>query len=137
MSRNQHVWIKAELLESRPEEILTVELPRLDAQEQHLRQKKRQLQFKQGEIRGALNQRSTKVEEAKKNLKRNTIQSRAAELEATLVGAEAELKAYRKKGEPILQDLEEQIKQVSRALDEVYAQKDLLRDEMKLYVKVI
>lgn len=133
MARNQQVWIKAELLESRPEEIQTVELPRLDAQEQHLRQEKRQLQFKQGEIRRALNQRSDRVEEAKKNLQRFP----TAELEATLAGAEAELKAYRKKGEPILRELDEQIKQVSRAIDEVYVQKDLLRDELKLYVRVI
>src|SRR5690554_2372708 len=137
MARNQQVWIKAELLESRPEEILTVDLPRLDAQEQHLLQEKRQLQFKRGEIRRALNQRSDRVEEAKKNLQRNTIQSRTAELEATLAGAEAELKAYRKKSEPILRELEEQIKQVSRELDEVYAQKDRLRSELKLYVRVV
>lgn len=137
MARNQQVWIKAELLESRPEEILTVELPRLDAQEKHLLQEKRRLQFKQGEIRRALNQRSDRVKEAKKNLQRNTIQSRTAELEATLAGAEAELKAYRKKGEPILRELDEQIKQVSRAIDEVYVQKDLLRDELKRYVRVI
>lgn len=133
MSRNQHVWIKAKLLESRPEEILNIELPRLDAQEQRLLAEKRQLQFKQGDIRGALNQRSTRVEEAKKNLQRFP----TAELEATVAGAEAERKAYRKKGEPILKDLEEQIKQVSRALDEVYAQKERLRDELKRYVKVM
>lgn len=137
MARNQQVWIRAELLESRPEEILTVELPRLDAQEKHLLQEKRQLQFKRGDIWRALNQRSDRVEEAKKNLERNTIQSRTAELEATLAGAEAELKAYRKKSEPLLRELDEQIKQVSGAIDEVYAQKDQLRDELKRYVRVI
>jgi DNA repair ATPase RecN len=137
MARNQQVWIRAELLESRPEEILNVDLPRLDAQEQHLLQEKRQLQFKQGEIRRALNQRSDRVEEAKKNLQRNTIQSQTAELEAALAGAEAELKAYRKKSEPILRELDEQIRQVSRELDEVYAQKDRLRSELKLYVRVV
>lgn len=137
MARNQQVWIKAELLESRPEEILTVELPRLDVQEQNLLQKKRQLQFKRGDIRRALNQRSDRVEEAKKNLQRNTIQSRTAELEATLAGAEAELKAYRKKSEPVLRELEEQIKHVKSAIDEVYAQKDLLRDELKKYVRLV
>ena len=136
MARNQQVWIKAELLESRPEEILTVELPRLDVQEQNLLQKKRQLQFKRGDIWRALNQRSDRVEEAKKNLQRNTIPSQTAELEATLAGAEAELKAYRKKSEPILRELNEQIKQVSGAIDEVYAQKDLLRDELKKYVRL-
>lgn len=133
MSCNQHVWIKAELLESRPEEILTVELPRLDAQEKRLLAEKRHLQFKQGDVRGAINRRSTRVDYAKENLQRNT----TAEQEATLAGAEAELKAYRKKGEPILQELDEQIKQVSRAIDEVYAQKDLLRNELKLYVRVV
>src|SRR5690554_4256900 len=92
MARNQQVWIRAELLESRPEEILNVELPRLDAQEQHLLQKKRQLQFKRGDIWRALNQRSDRVEEAKKNLQSNTIPSHTAELEATLAGPEAELK---------------------------------------------
>jgi DNA repair ATPase RecN len=137
MSRNQHVWIKAELLESRPEEILNVDLPRLDAMEQRLLAEKRGLQFKQGTIRGAINQRSTKVEEAKKNLQRNTIQSRTTELEAALAGAEADLKAYRKKSEPALQDLEEQIHVLSRALDDVYAQKDQLRNELKRYVKVV
>lgn len=137
MARNQQVWIKAELLESRPEEILTVELPRLDVQEKHLLQKKRQLQLKRGEIWRALNQRSDRVEEAKKNLQRNTIQSQTAELEATLAGAEAELKAYRKKSEPILRELEEQIKQVKGAIDEVYVQKDLLRDELKRYVRLV
>ena len=137
MARNQQVWIKAELLESRPEEILNVELPRLDAQEKHLLQEKRQLQFKRGDIWRALNQRSDRVEEAKKNLQRNTIPSFTAELEATLAGAEAELKAYRKKSEPVLRELNEQIKQVSRAIDEVYVQKDLLRDELKRYVRVI
>lgn len=137
MAQTQHVWIKAELLESRPEEILTVELPRLDAQEQHLRQEKRQLQFKQGDVRGALRQRSDRVEEAKKNLQRNTIESRIAELEAAVAGAEAELKAYRRRGEPILLDLEQQIKQVSGALDEVYAQKSQLQNELKLYVRVV
>lgn len=137
MARNQQVWIKAELLESRPEEILNVELPQLDAQEKHLLQEKRQLQFKRGDIWRALNQRSDRVEEAKKNLERNTIQSRTAELEATLAGAEAELKAYRKKSEPLLRELDEQIKQVSGAIDEVYAQKDQLRDELKRYVRVI
>ena len=136
MARNQQVWIKAELLESRPEEILTVELPRLDVQEQNLLQKKRQLQFKRGDIWRALNQRSDRVEEAKKNLQRNTIPSHTAELEATLAGAEAELKAYRKKSEPLLRELNEQIKQVSSAIDEVYAQKDLLRDELKKYVRL-
>jgi len=137
MARNQQVWIRAELLESRPEEILNVELPQLDAQEKHLLQEKRQLQFKRGDIWRALNQRSDRVEEAKKNLERNTIQSRTAELEATLAGAEAELKAYRKKSEPLLRELDEQIKQVSGAIDEVYAQKDQLRDELKRYVRVI
>lgn len=137
MARNQQVWIRAELLESRPEEILTVELPRLDVQEKHLLQKKRQLQLKRGEIWRALNQRSDRVEEAKKNLQRNTIQSHTAELEATLAGAEAELKAYRKKSEPILRELEEQIKQVKGAIDEVYVQKDLLRDELKRYVRLV
>ena len=133
----QHVWIKAELLESRPEEILNVDLPRLDAMEQRLLAEKRGLQFKQGDIRGAINQKSARVDYAKETLRRNTIQSRRAELEATLAGAEAELKAYRKKGAPLLRELEEQIRQVSRELDEVYAQKDRLRSELKLYVRVI
>ena len=107
-------------------------MPRL-----HLLQEKRQLQFKRGEIWRALNQRSDRVEEAKKNLQRNTIQSQTAELEATLAGAEAELKAYRKKSEPVLRELEEQIKQVKGAIDEVYVQKDRLRSELKLYVRLV
>ena len=136
MARNQQVWIKAKLLESRPEEILNVELPRLDVQEQNLLRKKRELQFKRGDIRRALNQRSDRVEEAKKNLQRNTIQSHTAELEAALAGAKAELKAYRKKSEPLLRELQEQIKAVSREIDEVYAQKDRLRSELKRYVRL-
>jgi len=135
---NQHVWIKAELLESRPEEILTVALPRLDDQEQRLITEKRHLQFKQGDIRRALKERSTQVGEAKKNLERlGNMQSRVAELEATLAGAEANLKAYQQKSEPTLKDLDEQIRALSRALDDVYAQKDQLRNELKRYVRLV
>lgn len=137
MLRPKQVWIKAALLESRPEEILTKELPALDYQENLALARKRNLQIDQGDLQRGIEQRSTRVETVRNTLESGRVPSMKTELEAQLAGAEAELKAYRKTCEPKLADLQQQVKLVSAELDDLYAQKNRLRAELQLYVRVV
>lgn len=127
------MWVKRELFEARPEEIL-VEIKTVKAEAEKVVNKIKSLQGNKGSLLSQVNQAKQDLGYAKATLASATVGR--TEIEARVTGLEAQLETLRESIDPKVVEIDEKIEKYKVAKAELVKQEKKLKSELEEYVRI-